>query len=135
MEEVFREDFALIAIAFWIFVTLIVIVPIFLHHRRRMETEKTIRMAIEKGANIDPATLDRLLGASAADEGSKDSPEQSRRAGIITGSVGVGIALFSLVTGVAKLMGPAMIVMSIGAGLFYSARFMKPSDKDKQDKA
>jgi hypothetical protein len=129
MEDILKEDFALIAVAFWIFVALITIVPIVLHHRRRMETEKTIRMAIEKGANLDPAVLDRLLGASTAADEQKDTPEQSRRAGVIVGAVGVGIVLFSLVMGVNRLMGPAMIVMSVGVGLFYSARFMKPKDK------
>ena len=53
MHESFSDNFALVAIAFWLFVILITILPIVLHHRRRMETEKTIRMAIEKGANIE----------------------------------------------------------------------------------
>ena len=126
MQDSFTENFALVAVAFWIFIALVVIVPIVLHHRRRVETEKTIRMAIEKGASLDPATLDRLLGASAADQ-EQDSPENTRRGGIITASVGVGLYLFSVFTGINKLMGPAALVLCIGIGIFISAQFMKKS--------
>ena len=120
----FTPEFALVAVAFWIFIALVVIVPIVLHHRRRVETEKTIRMAIEKGASLDPATLDRLLGASTADQ-EQDTPENTRRGGIITASVGIGLYLFSVFTGVSKLMGPAALVLCIGIGIFVSAKFMK----------
>ena len=120
----FTPEFALVAVAFWIFIALVVIVPIVLHHRRRVETEKTIRMAIEKGASLDPAMLDRLRGASAADQ-EQDSPENTRRGGIITASVGIGLYLLSVFTGINKLMGPAALVLCIGIGIFVSAKFMK----------
>jgi len=128
MEQFTADDFALVAAAFWLFVILITILPIWFHHQRRLETEKTIRIAIEKGQNLDPATIDRLLGASTADQ-AKDSPEQSRRAGVITGSVAVGIYLFGVFTGGKALIGVAALVLCIGAGLFASASFIKPKDK------
>ena len=133
MHDSFSDNFALVAIAFWLFVILITIVPIYLHHRRRLETEKTIHMAIEKGASLDPAMLERLLGASTTDDAEKDSPEQSRRGGIITASVGIGIFMFSVFTGIEKLIGPAALVLCIGIGIFVSASYFKP--KDKKDKA
>ena len=124
MSDTISDNIALIGAAFWLFVILITIVPIVLHHRRRVETEKTIRMAIEKGASLDPATLDRLLGASAADQ-EQDSPENTRRGGIITASVGIGLYMLSVFTGINKLMGPAALVLCIGIGIFVSAKFMK----------
>jgi hypothetical protein len=132
MHESFSDNFALVAIVFWIFIILITIVPIYLHHRRRLETEKTIRMAIEKGASLDPAMLERLLGANSEDP-DKSTPEQSRRGGIITASVGIGIFMFSAFTGIKVLMGPAVLVLCIGIGLFVSAGYFKPDDK--KDKA
>ena len=125
MHDGFTDNFALVAIVFWIFVILVTIVPIVLHHRRRIETEKTIRMAIEKGANLDKETLDRLIGASAVDQ-DKDSPENTRRGGFITGAVGVGIYFFSIFTGGKALIGVAALLVCIGAGIFFSAKFMKP---------
>lgn len=124
MQE-FTDNFALVAIIFWLFVILVTIVPIVLHHRRRMETEKTIRMAIEKGATLDKDTLDRLLGASAAEQG-QDTPENTRRGGFITAAVGVGLFFFAIFTGGKALIGVAMMLMCIGAGIFMSAKFMKP---------
>jgi membrane protein YdbS with pleckstrin-like domain len=125
MHEGFSDNFALVAIVFWIFVILVTIVPIVLHHRRRMETEKTIRMAIEKGASLDKETLDRLLGASAADS-ANDSPENTRRGGVITGAVGVGMYFFAAFSGIKILMAVAALLVCIGIGIFVSAKFMKP---------
>ncbi len=125
MHDGFTDNFALVAIVFWLFVILVTIVPIVLHHRRRMETEKTIRMAIEKGASLDKETLDRLLGASVAEQ-SHDSPENTRRGGFITGAVGVGIFFFAVFTGGKILIGVAALLVCIGAGIFASAMFMKP---------
>ena len=121
----FPDNFAIVAGIFWLFVILITIVPIVLHHRRRMEAEKTIRMAIEKGQALDQSTLDRLLGASAAEQ-SQDSPENTRRGGFITGAVGVGLFFFATFTGIKVLIGVAALLVCIGAGIFYSAKFMKP---------
>jgi Domain of unknown function (DUF6249) len=121
----FNAEFRLIAAMFWLFVILITIVPIFLYHRRRVETEKTIRMAIEKGATLDKETLDRLLGASAAEQ-SQDSPENTRRGGFITAAVGVGMYFFAVFTGGKALIGVAAMLVCIGAGIFFSAKFMKP---------
>ena len=130
-------ELVLIAIAFWIFVMLITIVPIVLHHRRKVETEKTIRMAIEKGASLDPALLERLLGASAAEQqNSGDTPQNVRRGGVMTASVGVGLYFLSVFMGLKILIGPALLVLCIGIGLFISATYMasppstpKPGDK------
>lgn len=128
------NNIAIIAVVFWIFVALITILPIVLHHRRRLETEKTIRLAIEKGQNLDPALLERLLGAS-AESSDNSTPTKMRSNGIITIFVGIGLAILSAFINAGPLIGVGCLVGCIGIGMYISAGFMapdaptKPSDK------
>ena len=51
----------LAAFAFWGFVAVITVANVWREVVMRRESETTIRMAIEKGQQLDPATIDKLL--------------------------------------------------------------------------
>lgn len=51
----------LIGVAFWIFVAVVVCAAIWYAFARHQETQKTIRLAIEKGMKLDPALIDKLV--------------------------------------------------------------------------
>lgn len=122
--EKFSVEIALVAVVFWIFVILITVVPIVLHFRRRQETEKTIRLAIEKGQQLDPATLERLLGTDNSDTGLTQS--SARHNGIITAFVGLGLIVLDLVFGTWVIRAVGGMLVFIGAGMFLSAPWAKP---------
>ncbi|MFC1884534.1 hypothetical protein ACFL2O_07175 [Thermodesulfobacteriota bacterium] len=49
-----------IGIAFWSFVAIVVVAGIIYANARSRDMNKTIRFAIEKGVQIDPALVDKL---------------------------------------------------------------------------
>jgi len=124
--ERFLPELALVAGAFWLFVILVTVLPIFFHHQRRLETEKTIRLAIEKGQHLEPATLERLLGGPKTDTGLTKS--SARHNGIITAFVGLGLIAFDLFIGTWVMRAIGAMVFLIGAGMFLSAPWA-PADR------
>jgi len=49
------------SVAFWAFIAVVVIANVWREVAMRRETEMTIRMALEKGQQLDAATVDQLL--------------------------------------------------------------------------
>ena len=58
-----REMGALAPFAFWGFIAVVTIANVWREVAMRREAEITIRMAIEKGQQLDPATVEKLLGS------------------------------------------------------------------------
>jgi hypothetical protein len=54
---------ALAAAAFWGFIAVVVVAGVWREVAMRREAETTIRLAIEKGQQLDPATIDKLLSS------------------------------------------------------------------------
>lgn len=127
--EKFSLEIALVAVAFWVFVILITVTPIVLHFRKRNETEKTIRLAIEKGQQLDPETLERLIGEPSSDTGLTKT--SARHNGIITAFVGLGLAAFDMFIGTWIMRAIGVMVFFIGAGIFLSAPWAKDDPKPR----
>jgi len=51
----------IIGAAFWIFIASVVVAGIWYAYARNRETQKTIRLAIEKGIQLDAALIDKLV--------------------------------------------------------------------------
>jgi hypothetical protein len=108
-------------VAFWAFVAVAVVAPIWREVAVRRETEVTVRLAIEKGQALDPALLDRLFRPR------KSGPERLLVAGGVTLAAGVGLPIlgyFLRLSGEAEaaaafypLIGVGILILLIGIAL------------------
>jgi len=113
-----------VAIAFWFFVAVATVAGIFADYKKRQLTLEPLRQAIEKGQQLDPAVVERLM-APTPEPGM--NPIGLRVGGIVVISVGVGTAILSLF--LAKLapvafypvMGGGLVAVCIGTGLVVAA--------------
>ena len=119
------------AAAFWAFVAVCVAAGAAQAIFRNRETQKTIRLAIEKGQTLDPATLERLLKGDVA------APPASgqTRFGLITGGlvmlcIGVGLAVMGWFISLDQpgafhpMLGVGSLVGLIGVALLIASRFV-----------
>lgn len=114
-----------VAIAFWVFVAIATVASIIGDYKKRQLTLEPLRQAIEKGQQLDPAVVERLM-APAPDPGI--DPVSLKVGGIIVVAAGVGTAILSLF--LAKLapvafypvMGGGLVAVCVGVGLVVAAR-------------
>lgn len=115
------------AFGFWIFIAAIVVAGIWYDARRKESQQETLRRVVESGRDIDPAVIDRLLGTSEARDLERDLMVGS----YITMAVAPGLFLLGLFVGMvddnarAPLTGIALLVLCVGAGLYFAARLVK----------
>ena len=98
----------LIGVAFWIFVAIVVLASIWLAFARNRETQKTIRLAIEKGMQLDPALIDRLVTRKSG------KPEDYYIGGFICIAVGIGLPILGYFVGRIE---PQSFFPIVGAGI------------------
>lgn len=118
-----------IAITFWLVVFGISALGIWSTMARERERQQTIRAAIERGQLLDPAVLDKVMARSAAEPsgGSAQNWVQLMIGGIITLSVGPGLALMGVLIGNSApqaywpLLGAGALVATIGVGILVAA--------------
>jgi hypothetical protein len=113
-----------VAIAFWAFVAIATVAGVVSDYKKRKLALEPLRAAIEKGQQLDPAVVERLM-APATDAGV--NPLHLRIAGVIVISAAVGIAILSFflahIAPIAfyPVMGGALLVLCIGAGLYLAS--------------
>jgi hypothetical protein len=114
-----------VAIAFWIFVTVAAVAGIVSDYKKRQLALEPLRLAIERGQQLDPALIDRLM---APERDAGVSPLYLRVGGIVTLSLGVGVVILAfLLNQVVPLsfypvLGGGAVVICVGAGLVVAAR-------------
>jgi len=117
-----------VAVAFWVFVGVVVVAGIVADYMRRRGTVDVIRTAIEKGQQLDPALIEKLTASEHRDE--PIEPLHVKLGGIITLATGVGIALLaffiSRIAPVAlyPILGFGVVVICVGVGLFVGANML-----------
>lgn len=122
-----------IAVAtFWIFITIVSVAGIMYDYRKKRLVVDTVRHAIEHGAQIDPALLDRLLShqkyADAREQ--VQDPRQLKIGGIITIAAGIGFLPLGLFirqvheVAVYPIMGVGVLAICTGIGLLIAARVL-----------
>lgn len=127
------QDFSvgagLAALAFWGFITSVVVAGIWYDIRRKETQQETIRRLFESGQTVDEAVLDKLLAPGAG--GTERLDRSLQVAGLILLPAAVGLALLGLILGTqvpeAKLplLGAAALVACVGSGLLLAARIAR----------
>jgi hypothetical protein len=116
----------LVGVAFWIFIGAAAVAGIITDYKRRRGSVDVIRMAIEKGQQLDPVLIERLTSHDRRDE--QIEPVHVKLGGIITLAAGVGICLLSFfISRIAPvalypILGAGVLVISVGVGLLIGAR-------------
>lgn len=114
-------------LGFWLFIAAVVVAGIWESARKRESQQETLRRIVESGQKLDPAVLDRILGES-------DDKKTAKELGIAATIVlfaAPGLAAFALVLGLNDpkarnaLLGIALLVGFVGAGLYLAARVLR----------
>jgi hypothetical protein len=98
----------LIGVAFWIFLAIVVVAAIWFAFARNRETQKTIRLAIEKGMQLDPALIDKLVIRKSG------KPEDYYAGGFVCIAVGIGLPILGYFVGRIE---PEAFFPIVGAGI------------------
>jgi hypothetical protein len=120
-------------VAFWMFITIVSVAGILYDYRKKRLAADTLRLAIERGSQIEPALLDRLLShQKSADAGEQAlDPRLLRIGGIITVAAGIGLLPLALFVGQVQemarfpIMGAGALAICVGIGLQISARVLE----------
>jgi hypothetical protein len=114
-----------VAIAFWIFVTVAAVAGIVADYKKRQAALQPLRAAIERGQQLDPALIERLM---APERDAGINPLHLRVGGIITAATGVGVVILAfLLYQVAPesfypVLGGGVVTLCVGGGLVIAAR-------------
>lgn len=114
----------------------IVIGPLWLKNKERREMQETVRHALDKGQPLPPELVDAISRSAATKVSSRS---RDIRVGIVWLAVGIGIALFSLVSDMgwsggwdndfdSGLLGIATIPATIGVAFIILSFFNKNRD-------
>lgn len=120
----------LAAIAFWGFLTAVVVGGMWYALRERQAQYDTLSRMVESGQPVDEAVVERVLG------GNKRMDRDLKVAGLIVVFVAPGLAVFGWIIGKVSenaflpMMGVAALVGFIGAGLLVAARYAERSYRD-----
>lgn len=111
----------LVGVAFWIFIGAVAVAGIVTDYKRRRGSVDVIRMAIEKGQQLDPALIEKLTSNEQRTE--RIDPLHLKLAAIITIASGIGICLLAwLMVGVSPvafypIFGLGLVAICVGVGL------------------
>lgn len=112
---------------FWMFIAAAVVGGIWYDAKEKETKQETLRRVVESGRDIDPETLDRLIGENSSGNTSRDL----RVGAYILFGVSPGLFVFSLFLGMVSaearvvLMGVSALVACIGGGLLAAARLVE----------
>jgi len=121
----------LVGVAFWIFIGAVAIAGMITDSKRRRGGIEVLRLAIEKGQQLDPALVEKLT--SYEHRGEPVDPNDLQLGGIITLAAGVGIGLLSFFVGhvwpvaLYPTLGAGVLVICVGVGLLIGAKWLARS--------
>lgn len=121
------EDFGpfAVAIAFWIFVTVAAVSGIWADYKKRQAALEPLRIAIERGQQLDPALVERLI---APERDAGINPLYLRVGGIVVLSAGAGVVILAFLleqvvpVSFYPVLGGGVVTLCVGAGLVVAAR-------------
>jgi len=120
---------ALFGVAFWIFLAIATIAGVVADYKKRQLEIEPLRAAIERGAQLDPAVIEKLMMRERSDR--PVNPMDLKVGGIITTASGIGVGIGSFFVGpwmpVAHypLLALGIVALFVGAGLLIAAKAMQ----------
>jgi hypothetical protein len=130
----------LVGVAFWIFVGAVAVAGIVTDYKRRRGSVEVIRMAIEKGQQLDPALIEKLT--SNEQRAGRIDPLHLKLGGIITIASGVGICLAAcFIVGMSPIafypiFGLGLVAICVGVGLRIGSKVLteaRERDRPRND--
>jgi hypothetical protein len=118
----------LMGAAFWIFIGAAAVAGIVTDYKRRRAKVDVLRMAVEKGLQLDPALIEKLT-SSGHHEGEVE-PVYVKLGGIICVATGVGICLLAFFVSQVRpitfypILGGGVVMICVGIGLIVGARVL-----------
>jgi hypothetical protein len=117
-----------VAIAFWVFVAIATVAGIVSDYKKRQLALEPLRAAIEKGQQLDPGVVERLM---APPQDSGINPLGLWVGGVILISAGVGVALLAFIldhvapAAFWPILGGGVVALCLGVGLVVAARIVQ----------
>ena len=124
---------AIVGVAFWIFVSAVVVAGIWYYQSKNREKQKTIRLAIEKGVPLDAATIESL------DKPSRQNPNDYAIGGYITLIISPGLLIFAFLIEKVEaqafypLLGAAVLCALVGISLIFVANMVKRWNREQDN--
>jgi hypothetical protein len=115
----------LVPIAFLVFLTVCAVAGIVTDYMKRKAALEPLRAAVERGQQLDPALVDRLM---APEKSSGLAPMSLMVGGIIASAAGVGIVILSILLSqidheaLYPVMGGGIVALCVGIGLIVASR-------------
>jgi Domain of unknown function (DUF6249) len=126
----------LVGAAFWIFIGAVAVAGIVTDYKRRRGSVDVIRIAIEKGQQLDPALIEKLTSNEQRTE--RIDPLQLKLSGIITIASGIGICLAAcFMVGISALafypiFGLGLVAICVGVGLRIGSKVLAEAREREQ---
>lgn len=126
-----------IGVAFWIFVAVAAVAGIVGDYKKRKLALEPLKAAIERGQQLDPAIIEKLMAGDQRKEELR--PEYLQIGGTITIAAGVGLALFSffitrlVVQAFYPVLGAGVVAICVGVGLLIAAKQMMRNRATRPD--
>ena len=117
-----------VAIAFWVFVAIATVAGIVSDYKKRQLALEPLRLAIEKGQQLDPSVVERLM---APERRTGINPLGLWISGVILTSAAVGVGLLAFILErVAPIafwpvLGGGVVSLCIGIGLVVAAQIVQ----------
>jgi hypothetical protein len=114
-----------VAIAFWAFVAVAAVAGIVADYKKREAALAPLRLAIERGQQLDPALVERLM---TPERDAGIDPLYLRIGGIITFAAGVGVIILAFILAqvapitLYPVLGGGVVLVCIAVGLLVAAR-------------
>jgi hypothetical protein len=121
----------LIGVAFFSFLAVSAVAGMASEYKKRRLELEPLRAAIERGQQLDPAVIERLMGREPSKGHYEHRPIDFRIGGIITlaSGIGVGILAFFLAHGAPRALYPVLgigvLAVCVGVGLLVCARVIE----------
>ena len=113
------------AMGFWLFLAAVVVASIWFDARKRESQQETLRRVVESGKEINPAVIDKLVGAS---DGSERVDRELKVAGLIVIFAAPGLAVLGWFLAALNekllgiMLGVSVLVGFVGAGLLVAGK-------------
>jgi Domain of unknown function (DUF6249) len=126
----------LVGVAFWIFIGAVAVAGIVTDYKRRRGSVDVIRMAIEKGQQLDPALIEKLT--SNEHRAGRIDPLHMKIGSIITIASGIGICLLAMfMNGVSPwafypIFGAGLVAICVGIGLRIASKVLAEAREREQ---